>query len=60
MTRWNAHLSTVVRTAQDVLRNVSQRCVTSMLPVRHIQDRNTNTRVAVEDSICLYDTILLN
>jgi len=44
-------LSTIARTAQDVLREVGQRCVTSMLPVRLIQDRNDTTRVQVEDSI---------
>jgi len=44
-------LSTVARTAQDVLREVGQPCVTSMLPVRLIQDRNDPTRGQVEDSI---------
>jgi len=44
-------LSTIARTAQDVLREVGQRCVTSMLPVRLIQDRNDPTRGQVEDSI---------
>jgi len=44
-------LSTIAQTAQDVLREVGQRCVTSMLPVRHIQDRNNTTRVQVEDYI---------
>jgi len=44
-------LSTIAGTAQNVLREVGQRCVTSMLPVRLIQDRNDTTRVQVEDSI---------
>jgi len=44
-------LSTVARAAQDVLREVGQRCVTSMLPVRLIQDRNDPTRGQVEDMI---------
>jgi len=44
-------LSTIARTAQVVLREVGQRCVTSMLPVRLIQDRNDPTQGQVEDSI---------
>jgi len=44
-------LSTIARMAQDVLKKVGQQCVTSMLPVRLIQDRNDTTRVQVEDSI---------
>jgi len=44
-------LSTIARTAQDVLREEGQWCVTSMLPVRLIQDRNDPTRGQVEDAI---------
>jgi len=46
-----ANLSTVIHTAQNVLRNVAQRCVTSMQPVCHILDRNDRMRAQVEDSV---------
>jgi len=43
--------STVIHTAQDVLRNVAQRCVTSIKPVRHILDRSDRTRAQVKNSV---------
>jgi len=46
-----ANLSSALRTAQDVLRNIAQRCVTMMRPVYDIQDRNDPTSAQVEDSI---------
>jgi len=46
-----ANLLSVLRTAQDVLRDNARRCVTTMQPVYDMQDRNDPPRVQVVNSI---------
>jgi len=46
-----ANVYAFMRTTQEVLRNVASHCITAMVLVYHLEDRNDSTRVQVENSV---------